>query len=372
MTTFPNYQKNIVALSNSLLKYYNVTPLHPTLPELDKILSDTKPQNIVFLLLDGLGENIIQKHLAENSFLSSNRYCTISSVFPPTTTAATTSYHSGLYPIEHGYLGWMPYFKEYDRIIETYTNKDFYTGETMNCPPVKNLLPFKTIYEYITEQNPDIEYHHIFPAFEPNGAQTFPEMCERIGKAVKYSDKCKIISAYWPDPDSTIHDFGVNSSEAHSCIQDIDYELQKLVSDLPNSLLIISADHGIIDVEDICLNDYPQITSCLMRPPSLEARFVSFFIKDGYHNLFEQEFKKHFSSDFILLSKSDFLSGGLLGQGKQHPRVDDFIGDFVAIGIGVKEIRFIPEGCKKYHKLAADHAGLSPKELSVPLIIWKS
>jgi hypothetical protein len=180
MAIFPDNQKNIVGLSNSLLKYFGAPTLHETLPELDQILSTEKPRNVIFLILDGLGENILPRHLAENSFLRSNRHCTISSVFPPTTTAATTSYHSGLYPIEHGWLGWMPYYKEYDRVIETYTNNDFYTGEHVDCPPVKDLLAYKPIYEHITEQNPDIEYHHIFPAFEPNGAKTFPEMCERI------------------------------------------------------------------------------------------------------------------------------------------------------------------------------------------------
>ena len=372
MATFPDNSKNIVALSNSLLKYFNVTPMHETLPELDKVLSEQKPKNVIFLILDGLGENVLPCHLPEDSFLRSNRHCTISSVFPPTTTAATTSYHSGLYPIEHGWLGWMPYYKEYDRVIETYTNNDFYTGKPVDCPPVKDLIAYKTIYEYITEQNPDVEYHHIFPAFEPNGAKTFPEMCERISKAVKGSQKSKIISAYWPNPDSNIHHFGVNSKEAHSCLQEIDAELQKLVSDLQDAVIVISADHGIIDVEEVMLNDYPQIASCLRLPPSLEARFVSFFIKDGCHVTFEQEFKKQFSGDFILLSKQEFLDSGLLGKGKPHYKVDDFIGDFVAIGTGIKEIRYEPEGIDYHESLVADHAGLSPDELSVPLIIWKS
>jgi hypothetical protein len=197
-------------------------------------------------------------------------------------------------------------------------------------------------------------------------------MCERISKAVKGSTKEKIISAYWPDPDSSIHHFGVNSKEAHSSLLEIDAELKKLVSDLKDTVIVISADHGIIDVQDICLNDYPQIASCLRLPPSLEARFVSLFIKEGRHAFFEQEFKKQFSGDFILLSKQEFLDSKLLGLGNQHHRVDDFIGDYVAIATGVKELRYKLEGMDTYEKLVADHAGLSPDELSVPLIIWKS
>ena len=108
---FPDFNNNIVSLSNSLLKHYGIKPFHPTLGVLDEVLAQGK-KNIIFMILDGLGENILKKHLKEQSFLRRHCVGTISSVFPPTTAAATTSFHSGLYPIEHGWLGWMPYFKD--------------------------------------------------------------------------------------------------------------------------------------------------------------------------------------------------------------------------------------------------------------------
>ena len=63
-------------------------------------------KNIVLLLFDGMGISVLEKHLAPDSFLRKHLVCPISSVFPPTTTAATTSVLTGRTRIEHGWLGW--------------------------------------------------------------------------------------------------------------------------------------------------------------------------------------------------------------------------------------------------------------------------
>ena len=134
-----------------MLKHYGIKAFHPTLSLLDKELAHGK-KNIIFMILDGFGENILKLHLSEQSFLRSYYVSSISSVFPPTTTAATTSFHSGLYPIEHGWLCWMPYFKDLDRVVETFLNHDYFTGEKLDCSKVSKLLHYTTIYEQITAE----------------------------------------------------------------------------------------------------------------------------------------------------------------------------------------------------------------------------
>ena len=180
---FPDFKNNIVLLSNSLLRYYGVKPFHNTLPVLDRALACGK-KNIVFMILDGLGENILCRHLGKQSFLRRHHIGGISSVFPPTTTAATTSFHSGLYPLEHGWLGWMPYFKQINRVVEIFLNKDYYTGEDIGSLKVSDLLPYRTIYEQIIQQNSSVKYHQVFPDFIPGGAKSFAEICKRISDIV--------------------------------------------------------------------------------------------------------------------------------------------------------------------------------------------
>ncbi len=368
---FPDFNNNIVSLSNSLLKHYGIKPFHPTLGVLDEVLAQGK-KNIIFMILDGLGENILKKHLKEQSFLRRHCVGTISSVFPPTTAAATTSFHSGLYPIEHGWLGWMPYFKDINRVVEIFLNRDYYSGEKLGQPKLADLLPYKTIYKRITEHNPAVKYHQVFPDFVPNGAKSFAEMCVKISDIVAKDNSPKLISSYWINPDSTTHDYGVSSPEVRDVLSDIDNHLQKLSQNLTDTLLIISADHSQIDVEYISLNGYPELDDCLRLPLSLEGRCASLYIRDDKREFFSQRFQELFGEYFILLSKQDFLQSGLLGKGIKHPMVDDFIGDFVAIGIKNKCISYQEPGGIKHTPLLGNHAGLTAEEMNVPLILFEA
>lgn len=76
----PDYQNCILNITNSLLKYYGDKPFHSTLPVLDAILTK-QYKNIVLLVMDGMGTNVLERNLPENSFLRKNIVAEISSVF---------------------------------------------------------------------------------------------------------------------------------------------------------------------------------------------------------------------------------------------------------------------------------------------------
>ncbi len=361
-------KNNILAVSNSLLKYYGLPIYHPSLDILDKKLLN-KHKNIILLILDGMGIDLIEKNLSKDSFIRQHIIAQISSVFPPTTAAATTAFHSGLSPWESGWLGWMCYYRKYDEIIETFRNKAFYSGKKMETPaPYKDILKYETIYEKIIKNNPSIEYHKIFPSFEVGGVDSFQEMCDKIIALATKNDNSKLFCAYWIEPDHSTHQYGTNSNEVKNILLDIDYNIQKLNNSLKDSLVIISADHGEIDVEEIYLNKYSELCNTFLRPPALEARFITFFIKENNEKYFYSKFKEIFENDFHLYTKEEFLGSGILGSGKMHSEVPNFLGQFVAISKGNKSLRY-STGEKEFKSLKADHAGLSKEEMFVPLIL---
>ena len=57
----PNYNRSILNLIVSILKYYNVDSKYSGLEEIDKILQNDY-KNIVMVILDGMGENIIKQN----------------------------------------------------------------------------------------------------------------------------------------------------------------------------------------------------------------------------------------------------------------------------------------------------------------------
>ena len=64
---YPDYHNCIASLACSLLQYYGINPPNSTLPQADALLQK-KYKNIVLLLLDGMGMNILKKHLSKDSF----------------------------------------------------------------------------------------------------------------------------------------------------------------------------------------------------------------------------------------------------------------------------------------------------------------
>ena len=60
----------------------------------------------------------ISLNLKEKSFIREHYLCTINSTFPPTTSAATTAFLTGKYPIETGWMSWTQYFEEYKKGME--------------------------------------------------------------------------------------------------------------------------------------------------------------------------------------------------------------------------------------------------------------
>ena len=64
----PDYNNSILNLITSILKYYNVESKYNSLPEIDEILKKDY-NNVVLLILDGMGENILNE--LKEEFLNS-------------------------------------------------------------------------------------------------------------------------------------------------------------------------------------------------------------------------------------------------------------------------------------------------------------
>src|SRR5205085_11162913 len=66
-------------------------------------------RNIVLLIIDGLGDNLLRRRAAGGE-LERRRRGSLTSVFPSTTASAITTSYTGRTPLEHGLTGWFVYF----------------------------------------------------------------------------------------------------------------------------------------------------------------------------------------------------------------------------------------------------------------------
>ncbi len=364
MITYPNYDRSILSIASSVLNHFGVKDCqHKTLPEFDKLL-EKDYKNIIVMLFDGLGVSAINEHLNENDFLRKHFVCPISSVFPSTTVAATTAIESGYSPVETAWLGWDLYFDEIGENVAVFRNALQKNGEpAANFNVAWKYIPYKRIFERIEEINGKGTAIYVSP-FSKHHIKSVPHICKTV-KRLSRKRKKKYIYTYWHQPDGAMHGHGVTSQEAHEQNLHINREVEKLCGKLENSLIIITADHGLCDSVNEYLEDYPTLFSMLKIPPSIEpSRALSLFVKEGMQKEFETEFNKLFGNDFRLMTKEEVFAENLLGFGKPHPRTYDFVGDFLAVATGNKSL--FTE--REEHKFVGVHAGLTEEEMTVPFI----
>lgn len=383
----PDYSRCLVNLANSVLKAFGAETTAATLDTADRFLARGY-KNVVLFLLDAMGISILEKHLAADGFFRSHLQDTCSSVYPPTTVAATTSVLSGLYPNEHGWLGWDIYYPELGKNVTVYQNRDQLREKEGAAPVVSDpqrgpewgpdslaeplpaaefnagftYTPYRNILDRIQDAGgcayASMPFMDPFPDTFGKVLARVRELCAEPGK--------KFIYAYWNEPDSTMHRTGTVSEKTHDLVVSLEETVKELASGLSDTLLLITADHGHMDSRNLCLLDYPEVLDCLVRMPSIEPRTLNLFVKEEYKDAFPEIFRKNFGDDFLLLTREEVFRENLFGPGEGRPGLREMIGDYVALAVSAASIfnthyeaQVMPGG----------HAGLTAEEARIPLIV---
>lgn len=377
----PDYNNCILGTITSILKYYNVETKHKSSEKIDNLLNEKEYKNVIFLILDGLGEHILNR-ISKEGYLSKNKIDCVTSVYPSTTTAALTTYYAGRPPYETGWIAWSQYFKEYGRALDMFSHNESYMREPLKKPLMdvyKNVVNYESVFDRIEKASPDVKTYEVEPEYaERRGkrsikANNIDEIIMNINDICKIPDR-KFILAYSDNPDGLLHKFGTTSEEVKTFIKETEEKIEKMAQELDeDTILIISADHGHKDIEkSYTLLNYPEIMECLIMPASLESRVLTFWVKDEMKDLFVQRFNKVFKNEFWLMTKDEFLNKyHFLGYGDKHYKIDDFIGNYMALSVVGSMIRletFLAEG-KPVKK--STHCGLTKDEMEVPVIVVK-
>jgi predicted AlkP superfamily pyrophosphatase or phosphodiesterase len=383
---YPDYKNSIVNLVSSILDVYDVKTDHPPLKQLN--VEDLKlKQNIIFFILDGFGMNLLKKFTSSTKFLKQNFVSPITSVFPSTTSAAITSLISGKTPWEHGAIGWTLYFKEFAKNIDYLPNWDSITTTTQDSDQY-NIIDYvgaDNIFDKISETTHKIQQYYLAHeelSQSPNiirnsgtaeiiSYSDHKYLFETLNKLItkKKSDK-KLIFVYSSSPDKIEHQHGVHADEVENFIKEIDSAFEKLSSQLAgtDTTILLTADHGLIDINNYYyVNEDEKLFDSMIMPAFPEPRFISFFVKKHKMKQFEEAFQKY-EDKFLLFDREEFLKHKFLGVGKMHPKIDDFIGDYIAIAISDSAMKPIYMQNGKWKKeFKAHHAGLTEDEMLVPL-----
>ena len=373
MNKFKTHNENtLVSLSNSILKHFGVKTFHESIPEVDDALKGHK--KVVAILFDGMGQNITRLHLKEKSYIRSHYVTTINSTFPPTTAAATTAFLTGKYPIETGWLGWTEYFKDYDRNIILFNSVDYNTEEKLakaNEQPIADrYFPTKKIFSLIEENNQGVRAINLsrYPIDKNGPKYLLKDGVSKLNKVLKGNDRC-FVYFYWDSPDREMHEKGIDSGSTRYQVYKAQRFVKQVTKDNPDTLFILLADHGHINVKFLDICEHQDLYSLLDKPMTLEKRAPSFFVKEGKEKEFEQLFNKYYGEHFELFTKQEAFDNNFFGEGKAARGVESVLGEYLAISIDEYSL-FASKELKHMDFFKGHHAGGTKEERLIDISIF--
>lgn len=361
----PDQSWGIAVLAYSVLRHYRLPAPNSSHSTVDQLLENA-PRNIVLLLLDGLGQDILTRHLPARSFLRCHQIDSLSSVFPQTTTATATALETGLFPSQSGWRGWSIFWPPIGQIAALYPNT---TEEGWQAAPDhvgEKCLTVTQLTQRIREEAgiqalSISEQGDIYAKSLDDVLTAVREICNTPGENFLY--------VYMNEPDHQLHHRGCSAAVIKQWLTEADRKLAQLQQTCPDTLFLLTADHGFIDVDPLCLEDYPELEDTLLRKPSIEPRALNLFVKPGREQDFLHHWKEAVGDSYTLYTKELVLQQQLSGPKPNHPMLVSMLGNYLAVAVAPLTM-FPNPSYMKFMK--ATHGGMTPEELTVPLILWQS
>ena len=335
------------------------------------------PSRVAVLLVDGLGLNLLRAHADQAPYLASllPDATTLAVGFPSTTATSLTSLGTGLPPGAHGVLGLS--MRGPDGSILNALQWD-----AAKVDP-NTWQPHPTAFERAAADG--IEVHSFGPGrFRGSGlngaafrgvtidpAESAGELAAATLDALADRPARERVLAYtyFGDLDATGHRKGVGSAAWRHQLAHVDRLAEQIGTALPpGSALLITADHGMVDLADderIDVDAEPELRAGVeLIAGEPRARYVHAVPGAAADVL--ATWRARLTDGWIVLSREEAVEAGLFG------RVDgpvlERIGNVVAIAAGAGSIIATKTEPSFITKMIGMHGSLSEDELLVPLM----
>jgi len=364
----------------------------PLLSVLSPILPP-RPEKVLLLVLDGVGYYHLRRLLADypdlnlHRLIDSGAMIPVTSVFPPTTVSALTTYSTGLTPQEHGMVGYRLYLRETAAITNmirlSLLGNDKGDSALAAGIDVKTFLGLPTLYAHL--RHIGVESHILLGKYIAKSGLSsllydgnatlhpvvnFSDMLVSARRILRRAKGRTFLSLYWGGTDAIAHTYGPWTDEFTAELRSIDTLLgRELLDKVGDTLFIISADHGFVPMRE---SDYheishiPELEHGLLLPPVGEPRASYLYLRGGSRKRVQEAIEEYLSGGLVAIDSETALSSGLFGQGRVRPQVHDRIGDLIVVSTGPAAIL---HPYKDAVKLKGMHGGLTKEEMLVPLIV---
>ncbi|MFO7837572.1 MAG: alkaline phosphatase family protein [Candidatus Thorarchaeota archaeon] len=374
----PDYKHSIVNLTSALAGKMGIDSICKGLEE-SSLYDIEESSTILFIIIDGLGYNYLLRH-GSGLWLRDHLVSSMSSVFPPSTGSAMTSFYTATTPLQHGITGWFVYLKDLG-VVSRFLPFSTLVNEK---PMQTDVAPFVGAEPWLGKiqkrsifLGPQRIINSSYSRFVSSGCTRigYHSLQELFGNArdlAIHAHENQFMFVYWPELDATGHDEGIESEAAINHLTTLDKNLEKLAKEVPNNVrIIITSDHGIVDVEQentVKLANHPELKKTLIAPVCGDTRTCYFYVRPNKVDAFQSYMNDHLAHACTMYQTSQLVDMGWFGPGEPSNKFDTRAGDFVALmKEGYALLNDFPG--EEYPELVGQHGGLSEDEMLVPLVI---
>lgn len=256
-------------------------------PGFTNLLSIAPAQRVCVVLVDGLGSMLLKRRGGHAPFLRKavDSAPVLSSAFPSTTATSLASLGTGRAPGAHGMVGYDVLDPDQDKVV------NMLGGWDRQVDPAR-WQPLPTVFERIEPEVPVTTVS--LPKFAESAmtkaalrggsfvAASSTHAKTAVAAEAMANNKRMLMYLYFNELDRAGHRYGCGSPEWEHELEELDGAMQRLSTQLPpGTRLLLTADHGMVDVPEACRHDYSAVPSLIqgVRHTAGEPRMVHLYLE---------------------------------------------------------------------------------------------
>ncbi len=325
---------------------------------------------VCVVLVDGLGQTLLAENAVDAPFLATLVGTALRAGCPSTTATSLGSFGTGLHPGQHGLVGYQVMDPERRVLL----------NELRWDPAVnpRRWQPHPTVFQLLTAAgvsctsigNPEFAGSGLTEAaLRGPRFVGVDKLHDRVDAAVAALREPGLAYVYWGQVDGAGHLYGAQSRNWRRALREIDEAIKRLARLLPpGTLLVVTADHGMIDVPHHLRVDLAERRDLQAGIEVLagEARFAQAYCYPGAEADVARRLSAAFGDRAWVRTRGEAMSAGWFGTVDE--RVVERIGDVIVAG--VEPFAFVDSRTTSAHelKLIGQHGSLTDDEQLVPLL----
>jgi len=345
------------------------------------VLGLESTSRLVVLVIDGLGWNQLRANAADAPFLAALDGHPIVAGFPTTTVASLASLGVGAESGGHGLVG---YTTRFDGQVEPVNWLRWTTAHSQNSLldelPPEVVQPQPTVFE--RAELAGVNVFVVLPwmfrgsgltrAVQRGGTfvpiHTAADMVTSVATAINGPTPV-LAYCYLSELDTIGHIRGRQSEAWRVQLAMIDHSVAMLADRLPpDARLIVTADHGMVDVADADKIDYDTESelSAGIDMVAGEARVRYLHVAPGEVAAVRDRWQRRLGGQMLVVSRAEAVAEGWFGAAV-GAEVIDRIGDLIAVATSpVAVVR--SEAERRLARLRGFHGARTADEMLVPLL----